>query len=138
MMKKSYRFLRTCLPVILLIAYVPDTNGQVLKRLKKSAERAAERAVERRVDRETTEKTDEVLDSILEPGSKGNNPTDTSGNPIPNDGGPNDNNQNGASQGVGGGPAAGEGNSEPIRVYSKFDYVPGTNCSSSMTFPMII
>ncbi len=124
-MKKSYRFLRTCLPVILLIAFVPDADGQVLKRLKKSAERAAERAVERRVDRETTEKTDEVLDSILEPGSKDNTPTDTSGNPIPQASGPNDNNQNNSGQSSEGDPMAGKGNPETIKVYSKFDYVPG-------------
>ncbi len=103
----------------MILFSIPAAQGQILKKLKKSAEKSAERTVERRVEKEAAEKTDQVLDSILEPGKKGEVARDKDGNPIPQ---PNT-------------PGAGEGNTDnssgtmegppTMMVYSKFDYVPG-------------
>ncbi len=123
-MKKLSAFVRLAMPIIFLCAFVPNTSAQILKNLGKRAERAAERAVERRVDKEATEKTDEVLDSILEPGSN-EKPTKT---PIPQTERKNDKAQNevGKSSKTEG-PSAYVKNDAPksIKVYSKFDFVPG-------------
>ncbi|NER11739.1 OmpA family protein [Muriicola jejuensis] len=101
------------------MAIIPTAQGQILKKLKKSAERAAERTIERRVEKETSEKTDEVLDSILEPGKKGEVARDKDGNPIPQMDTPGQGDTDTKkSPGVLNGP-------QEMRVYSKFDYVPG-------------
>ncbi len=123
-MKKSYRFLHTCLPFILLIAFVPDANGQLLKKIKKSAERAAERTVERKVERETEKKMDAALDSILEPGSAGTEDqeipapkTDIPSDPKPQG----DDTASGDTAGTSG-DAAG---SESMKIYTNYDFVAG-------------
>ncbi len=82
-MKPLHLFSRCILILSLILIGIPSAQGQILKKLKKSAERAAERTVERRVEKETSEKTDQVLDSILEPGKKGEVARDKDGNPIP-------------------------------------------------------
>jgi len=125
-MKKITGLLKIGIPLIFLFAYAPQANSQILKKLGKRAEKAAERAVERRVEKETTEKTEEVLDSILEPGSKSEK---EKRNPAPNDG-PTQN-----SEVEGQGPdmdkptnsesTPGTSGPKTIKVYSKFDYVPG-------------
>lgn len=126
-MKKVSRLLQIILTISLMFAFAPDANGQILKRLGKSAERAAERALEKRVEKETTEKTEEVLDSILEPGSKGEQEKQL---PIPQDK-PNTESDSGGSHNPStndsGNPSPKGESNEPktISVYSKFDFVPG-------------
>ncbi|MEX0289428.1 MAG: OmpA family protein [Flavobacteriaceae bacterium] len=120
-MKCLTRPLRIFCTLLVMVVFVPDANGQIFKKLKKRAEKAAERTVERRVDKETSKKTDEVLDSILEPGKKGKQPTDKDGNPIPRNDTPGDPNDQGNNEA----PTAGEGEPKSIKVYSKFDFVPG-------------
>lgn len=113
-MKTSYHLIRSFLPFVLLLFFIPSTNGQILKKLTKKAEKAAEQTVERRVEKETAKKTDQALDSILEPGAKGKDkkkgPTSSEGNPSS----PSPN-------------ADGDDPTVPksITVYSKFDFVPG-------------
>lgn len=123
-MKKLTTFVKLAMPLIFMFAFVPCTSAQILKNLGKRAERAAERAVERRVDKEATEKTDEVLDSILEPGST-EKPTKT---PIPQKEGKHDKGQNemgGSSTTEGPSPNVKNEAPKSIKVYSKFDFVPG-------------
>jgi len=125
-MKKITRLLSMGLPVIFMLAFVPQANSQILKKLGKRAEKAAERAVERRVEKETTEKTDEVLDSILEPGKKG--PENKS--PVPeadNPDEPQTGSTNSEPEADSGGntPSISENEPKSITVYSKFDFVPG-------------
>ncbi len=104
---------------------MPVAQGQILKKLKKKAEKAAERTVERRVEKETAEKTDQVLDSILEPGKKGEVARDKDGNPIPQMDMPGQGDNNGQGEpNIKSSPGA-KGGPEAMRVYSKFDYVPG-------------
>lgn len=102
----------------LLIFASPDANGQILKKLGKKAEKAAQRTVERRVERETEKKTDAALDSILKPGSNRENPSGTGDFPNPGGDGPNAEGQPTA-------PNSGGSGSKTIKVYSKFDFVPG-------------
>jgi flagellar motor protein MotB len=103
-------------------------EAQILKKLGKRAERAAERTVERRVDRETSKKTDEVLDSILEPGKKGKQRQPTGGSPLPENSSPDPEKEN---PGLDGQPQGGSTpvslNNDPrmMKIYSKFDFVPG-------------
>lgn len=118
-MKPLTTFLRIFFTLLLFIAVTPEANSQILKKLGKRAERAAERTVERRVDRETSKKTDEVLDSILAPGQKKESPGDKEGNPVPSGDTPNN------SGGGGNTPTTDEGGPKSIKVYSKFDFVPG-------------
>ncbi len=57
--------------ILLLIAIVfcaPQTNAQLLKKLKKRAERTVERKLEQKVEKETSK----GMDSILDPDDKSN------------------------------------------------------------------
>ena len=107
--------------IIALIGGVGTANGQLLKKLGKTAERAAERTVNRRVANETSKKTDQALDSILEPGKKGRQDREIYGDPSDN--------TTGSSGNVGGSGDpqgnASSGDPKSIQVYSKFDFVPG-------------
>lgn len=123
-MKNFNPLLKTTLALIFLLAFVPSANSQILKKLGKRAEKAAERAVERRVEKETTEKTDEVLDSILEPGKKG----EQQKSPIPQGESPNGSGQTEPNVDTGNGQSgvpSSEGGAKSIKVYSKYDFVPG-------------
>ena len=115
--------MRTPIYFLMAIAIlIPATSGaQLLKKLGKRAERAAERTVERRVDRETSKKTDQVLDSILEPGSKRSENPNKKSDPPPPPPGDNSGNTGGQSPTS---PNPGEANPD-LKVYSKFDFVPG-------------
>ncbi len=116
-MRTNTNYLKWLLPLIILVFTIPEAEAQILKKLGKTAERAAERTVQRRVDRETTKKTDQALDSILEPGSKGReqNPQ-VSGGPAEN--------MEGDSPAVNSTDPV-KGGASTIKVYSKFDFVPG-------------
>ncbi len=115
-MRKTPSFFKFSLSFVFLFFFALSANGQILKKLGKKAEKAAERTLERRVEKESEKKTDEVLDSIFEPGKKGKQKPS-----IPNEKNPNQDskknptaeneNPNGASKG--------------IKIYSKFDFVPG-------------
>ncbi len=121
-MKTKKGLLGYSMIILFAFAFVPTTNAQLLKKLGKRAEKAAERAVERRVEKETTEKTEAALDSILEPGekrkkntpqgetSKGDNQSSGNSDTTTGDG-PNTSSETGAPK--------------SIKVYSKFDFVPG-------------
>jgi OOP family OmpA-OmpF porin len=125
-MKNLSPYITLFVSVVFMLAFTTSANSQILKKLGKRAEKAAERAVERRVEKETTEKTDEVLDSILEPGKKGqgkkspipneNKPSDTENTDVNSDEDSQESNTSTSSE-----------SSEPkaIKVYSKFDFVPG-------------
>jgi outer membrane protein OmpA-like peptidoglycan-associated protein len=69
-MKAKIKLRRFSTAAIFMLAFIPQIQGQLLKKLGKAAERAAERTVERRVEQETEEKTDQALDSIFERDSK--------------------------------------------------------------------
>ncbi len=122
-MKKSSHSLRLVLIGLIGILAIPTAQGQLLKKLGKRAERAAERTVERRVEEETTKKTDQVLDSILEPGQKGPDQPPTPEGDAPGDSG----DENNGNTSGGNSPNGGDGASDPgtLKVYSKFDFVPG-------------
>ncbi|MEX0289432.1 MAG: OmpA family protein [Flavobacteriaceae bacterium] len=96
-------------------------EAQVFKKLKKRAERAAERTVERRVEKETSKKTDQVLDSILEPGKKPGEGKGGNGSPIPGGGKPTDGSNGQKDPNL----ASPDPDPEDIKIYSKFDFVPG-------------
>ncbi|AZQ60427.1 OmpA family protein [Maribacter sp. MJ134] len=121
-MKSFHPLLKPLCFICIFLFSCSQANGQFLKKLGKRAEKAAERAVERRVDKEATEKTDQALDSILEPGSKGGNKTQVpKGVETPS---PTEKPDNGA--------ISGDGERQPtstgpktLKVYSKFDFVPG-------------
>ncbi|MGI9551327.1 MAG: OmpA family protein [Aurantibacter sp.] len=126
-MKRITRLLHLALTLLFFFAFVPDSNGQLLKKLGKRAEKAAERTIERRVEKEASEKTDQALDSILEPGKKGDQRKQEIPPETPNDGG---NNENSEVSNPGQGDndpsvSSGSGGPKTISVYSKFDFVPG-------------
>ena len=126
-MKTQNSSLKIIFSLLFVFAFAHNGNAQILKKLGKKAEKAAERAVERRVEKETTKKTEEVLDSILEPGKKGKKPTDKDGNPIPQTENPNETSKN--PKETSDSDTGEESNSKPepksLKVYSKFDFVPG-------------
>ena len=104
---------------LLIAGGVHTGEAQVFNKLKKRAERAAERTVERRVDRETSKKTDQVLDSILAPGEKnGKRKKGTAGSDENDhaDGSSGQDHPNTSSN---------DQEQERIKIYSKFDFVPG-------------
>lgn len=128
-MKCIFPSFKLIVSFLFILGFATNANSQILKKLGKRAEKAAERAVERRVEKETTEKTEEVLDSILEPGKKGNQKK----SPIPQEESPTDTNKtepnsspNGDSQeSKTSNPANSSDEPKTIKVYSKFDFVPG-------------
>lgn len=124
-MKPLHQFSRCILILCLVLIGIPSAQGQILKKLKKSAERAAERTVERRVEKETSEKTDQVLDSILEPGKKGEVARDKDGNPIPQMEMPGSGDPNRPGDTNTGNTSGNMDGPKAMMVYSKFDYVPG-------------
>jgi outer membrane protein OmpA-like peptidoglycan-associated protein len=121
-MKRITTLLQLVLPLIMMLAFAPDANGQLLKKLGKKAEKAAERTIERRVEKEASEKTDQALDSILEPGSKGKQEKEL---PVPTEE-PEVENRNPNVGGSGGSSTTTDPSGpKTISVYSKFDFVPG-------------
>lgn len=108
--------------MVFAMALCTNVNAQFFKKLAKKAEQAAERTVERRVETETSKKTDQALDSILEPGSGGQkapkSPENTGSGNQGDSGNTNPSSTNTGSPGAESGP-------KTIRVYSKFDFVPG-------------
>ncbi|MEN1786298.1 MAG: OmpA family protein, partial [Bacteroidota bacterium] len=103
----------------LALACSSGLQAQLLKKLGKRAERAAQRTIERRVDQEASKKTDEVLDSILEPGKKGKQMPET---PNPSE---DDSDSGTVSSGNSSTKKVASGSTQPLKVYSKFDFVPG-------------
>ncbi|HMB63210.1 MAG TPA: OmpA family protein, partial [Eudoraea sp.] len=78
--------------------------------------------------RETSKKTDQVLDSILEPGKKQKNPRGTVGSPPPQEGSPDPENDPPNVDGqthTGSSPVSLSNDPRMMKVYSKFDFVPG-------------
>ncbi|CAM4158892.1 OmpA family protein [Zobellia nedashkovskayae] len=122
-MKTLGHLLKLILPVVCILFTCQTSDAQILRKLGKVAERAAERTVERRVEKETSEKTDQALDSILEPGSgkkKQKRPSQQSGNTTNEDESPHSNEEiNPNTQ------TSSESGPQSIKVYSKFDFVPG-------------
>ncbi|MBM1105707.1 OmpA family protein [Aurantibacter crassamenti] len=123
-MKKHSILLKQLLPIIGFLFFCQTGEAQFLKKLGKAAERAAERTVERRVEQETSEKTDQALDSIFESGEgkknkkqpipkESENPTQVDTN--------SENDQNNSTSSV----EKKENTPQTIKVYSKFDFVPG-------------
>ncbi len=105
--------IKTILLIIAVLFCSPNTNAQILKKLKKRAERTVERKLEQKVDRETGK----GMDSILDPNDKSSKKD--SPNPNPNDS-PNLNKSKNPS------PETNNPNiSDDLEVYSKFDFVPG-------------
>ncbi|MEO9891617.1 OmpA family protein [Aurantibacter sp.] len=123
-MKKSTSYLKQFLLIIGLLLVSQTSEAQFLKKLGKAAERAAERTVERRVEQETSEKTDQALDSIFESG-EGNGkqkqplPTENENPTQTDDSVSNDQNETSPSG------TAKANTAQTIKVYSKFDFVPG-------------
>lgn len=122
-MKKSSQVHRFGFILLLSLFCTPEMNAQLLKKLGKAAERAAERTVQRRVEKETAKRTDQVLDSILEPGKKGSqNQNDETGMQSGDSG-----MQNGNDMAAMGATEVNSNEENPasMKVYSKFDFVPG-------------
>jgi len=119
-MKKLPPKIKLVVSVLCMFIFTTSASSQILKKLGKRAEKAAERAIERRIEKETSEKTEEVLDSIFEPGKKGKQPTDKDGNPIPQQENPNESSESKSEE-----ISSSDSQSESLKVYSKFDFVPG-------------
>ncbi|MEP3209332.1 MAG: OmpA family protein [Maribacter sp.] len=127
-MKNAPLAIKFLFSLAFLFLFSNQANGQILKKLAKKAEKAAERTVERRVEQEASKKTDQALDSILEPGKKGKqtkSPVPSEENPSnvdKTDSGPNSSDtQNSETPNT----SASNSAREQIKVYSKFDFVPG-------------
>ncbi|QLG45938.1 OmpA family protein [Costertonia aggregata] len=113
-MKSLFTILRSGLPLIFILAFIPNTNAQIWKKIKKRAKETVERKLEEKTERET----EKQMDSILYPEKKGKqpkndetpttkkNPTNESDTDIPDN--------TGIAE-----------KKEEIAVYSKFDFVPG-------------
>lgn len=112
------RIFKTTIALIFCIGFAQNAEAQFLKKLGKKAEKAAERAVERRVEKETTKKTEAAMDSILEPGT---------GKKTPKPPKKEQSSQNTPSEKTGSDPNTGnpKTTSQSMKVYSKFDFVPG-------------
>jgi len=114
---------------LFVFALSNNAHGQILKKLAKRAEKAAERTVERRVEQEASKKTDQALDSILEPGKKGKQKK----SPVPNGESPSETKKtetgsdpnDGSYESQTSNPSDSNSKSNEIKVYSKFDFVPG-------------
>lgn len=122
-MKTLGHLLKLILPVVCILFTCQTGNAQILRKLGKVAERAAERTVERRVEKETSEKTDQALDSILEPGKgkkKKKRPAQQNDTIDENDF-PETDEQNSSNTSQ----TSNETTPQSIKIYSKFDFVPG-------------
>ncbi len=96
-------------------------EAQFLKKLKKRSEKAAEEAVIRKTEEKVYRETSKKMDTVLgnDGKTKGKNPTNTTGNKNPN-------NIDGNSPEVISGPQGQDENAtNDIKIYSKFDFVPG-------------
>lgn len=106
--------------ILLLIAIVfcaPQTNAQLLKKLKKRAERTVERKLEQKVEKETSK----GMDSILDPDDKSNKKEypDLPSVDLPNDSPKTIQGNNQSMEDIN------SNISDDLEVYSKFDFVPG-------------
>ncbi len=112
------KIFKTTIVLIFCIGFAQNAEAQFLKKLGKRAEKAAERAVERRVEKETTKKTEAAMDSILEPGT---------GKKTPKPKKKKQSSQNTPSEKTGSDSNTGnpKTTSQSMKVYSKFDFVPG-------------
>lgn len=110
-MKTRSLFIKTIFFVFALLFSVP-TNAQIFKKLKKSAEKTIERKLEKKVEKETAKKMDSVLDPNNKSSKKGD--PNTSKNDTEKTDDKNSNQDNTSSK-----------SPEQLKVYSKFDYVPG-------------
>ena len=86
-MKSTAKLIKGIVFVIAILFCAPNTNAQLLKKLKKRAERTIERKIEQKVDKETGK----TMDSILDPDDKSSkkdspdsNPNDSHNEPITN------------------------------------------------------
>ncbi|MRI00559.1 OmpA family protein [Kriegella sp. EG-1] len=123
-MKKRKHLFKQLLLLIGLLFVCQTGEAQFLKKLGKAAERAAERTVERRVEQETSKKTDQALDSIFESGEGNGNqkqpiPKEQETSKQTDDSVSNEQNESNPSVNQK------ENTPQTIKVYSKFDFVPG-------------
>jgi outer membrane protein OmpA-like peptidoglycan-associated protein len=92
---------------------VPNTNAQLLKKLKKSAERTVERKLERKVEKETSKGMDSVLDPNNKSSKKDSPTSEPNKSPSQSQGSISTSQPNNPNV------------SDNLEVYSKFDFVPG-------------
>ena len=103
---------------LILILIIPSANAQVWKKLQKSAERTVERKLERKTEKETGK----IMDSILDPGQKttsnkspANTAESSSENSTSHDTSSKEGNNSSSKKNI----------SDDLKIYSKFDFVPG-------------
>ncbi|WP_400070364.1 OmpA family protein [Zobellia russellii] len=123
-MKTLEHYLKFILPIVCIFFAHQTSDAQILRKLGKAAERAAERTVERRVEKETSEKTDQALDSIFEPGSEKKKKKKPKTNPS-NSPGEQESPETSEENSPNNQEESSKTESETIKVYSKFDFVPG-------------
>ena len=73
---------------VLSLIFIPETQAQFFKKLKKKAENAVERTVTRRAEREVEKSTDRALDSVIDAPKNKKKNKDKGVNPLSMMGGP--------------------------------------------------
>lgn len=116
-MKTSFRLIVSLLVVGFLFSN-QTVEAQLLKKLKKRAGKAAEEAVIRKTEEKVYDETSKKMDTILGNDGKtnGKKPKRTSSENPMGSNGKNGNATNGSSNEI---------SADEIKIYSKFDYVPG-------------
>ncbi|TXE06895.1 OmpA family protein [Gelidibacter salicanalis] len=114
-MKTSLTFKYLLSITLLGFIFIPTANAQVWKRIQKSAERTVERKLEQKTEKETGK----MMDSILDPkdtSSKKPTPNKPTHGPTSDDSSSQPNASTASQQ---------KNVSDDLKVYSKFDFVPG-------------
>ena len=112
---KKLHFSQILTIVLCTVFTLPSANAQILKKLKQKAEQTVERKLEQKTEKET----EKAMDSILNPDEK----TPTKDTPNTNDKNPNNNSS--TSNDDGDNVKVNTNISDELKVYSKFDFVPG-------------
>ena len=118
-MKRQPPILFTVFTVLLLFLAIPSAEGQILKKLKKRAEKAAEEAVINKTEEKVYKETSKGMDSILNPKTGKMEPAPGPGSPESTP--PREKTKDRPEENA----EAGDPATKNLKVYSKFDYVPG-------------
>ncbi len=115
-MKTSFKYVGLLTLMLAFFVSIPEANAQLLKKLKKRAEKAAEEAVLRKTEEKVYKETSEKVDEVLNPGDQEETNSNTSEHSTSGNKNPQQNtDQSPESTHVSG----------HLKVYSKFDFVPG-------------
>ena len=112
---KKLHFSQILTIVLCTVFTLPSANAQILKKLKQKAEQTVERKLEQKTEKET----EKAMDSILNPDEK------TPTKDTPNTNNKNPNNNSSTTNDDGDNVKVNTNISDELKVYSKFDFVPG-------------